>query len=86
MPEAGPYDRRPGHRSRMRRELHVRICEGPGVRFPRATRLIVHAKSKAQAEQLLEAIRKRLAECGLELHPENTRIVYCQDSDRKGQH
>ncbi len=21
----------------MRRELHVRICEGPGVRFPRAT-------------------------------------------------
>src|SRR4051794_8214418 len=38
MPEAGPYDRRPGHRSRMKRELHVRICEGPGVKLPRATR------------------------------------------------
>jgi len=23
----------------MRREFHVRFCEGPGVRFPRATRL-----------------------------------------------
>jgi hypothetical protein len=26
-------------RSRMNREVHVRICEGLGVRFPRATRL-----------------------------------------------
>jgi len=25
----------------MRREFHVRFCEGPGVRFPRATRLHV---------------------------------------------
>src|SRR6478735_1916050 len=25
-------------------------------------------------------------EGGLELHPEKTKIVYCQDSDRKGQH
>src|ERR1700751_1077167 len=73
-------------KSRMRRELPVRFCEGLGVQFPRATRLIVHAKSKAQAEQLLEAIRTRLAECGLELHPEKTKIVSCQDSDRKGQH
>jgi RNA-directed DNA polymerase len=59
----------------------------PSIQFERyADDVIVHAKSKAQAEQLLEAIRKRLAECGLELHPEKTKIVYCQDSDRKGQH
>jgi RNA-directed DNA polymerase len=59
----------------------------PGIPFERyADDVIVHAKSKAQAEQLLEAIRARLAECGLELHPEKTKIVYCQDSDRKGQH
>jgi RNA-directed DNA polymerase len=59
----------------------------PSVPFERyADDVVVHAKSKAQAEQLLEAIRARLAECGLELHPEKTRIVYCQDSDRKGQH
>jgi RNA-directed DNA polymerase len=59
----------------------------PSIQFERyADDVIVHAKSKAQAEQLLEAIRERLAECGLELHPEKTKIVYCQDSDRKGQH
>ena len=59
----------------------------PSIPFERyADDVIVHAKSKAQAERLLEAIRERLAECGLELHPEKTKIVYCQDSDRKGQH
>jgi RNA-directed DNA polymerase len=59
----------------------------PDVQFERyADDVIVHAKSKAAAEQMLEAIRARLAECGLELHPEKTKIVYCQDSDRKGQH
>jgi RNA-directed DNA polymerase len=59
----------------------------PDIQFERyADDVIVHAKSKAAAEQLLEAIRTRLTECGLELHPEKTKIVYCQDSDRKGQH
>jgi RNA-directed DNA polymerase len=59
----------------------------PSIPFERyADDVIVHANSKAQAEQLPEAIRGRLAECGLELHPEKTKIVYCQDSDRKGQH
>ena len=33
---------------------------------------------------MLEAIRIRLKECGLELHPEKTKIVYCKDVDRKG--
>lgn len=32
------------------------------------------------------AIRERLAECGLELHPEKTQIVYCKDSNRSGGH
>ena len=35
---------------------------------------------------MLEAIRERLAECGLELHPKKTKIVYCKDDDRKGNH
>src|SRR4051794_41939122 len=35
---------------------------------------------------VLEAIRGRLAECGLELHPTKTRIVYCKDDDRPGQY
>jgi len=33
----------------MRREFHVRFCEGGGVRFPSATRLQVYVKSKRQA-------------------------------------
>jgi RNA-directed DNA polymerase len=59
----------------------------PDIPFERyADDVIVHAKRKAQAEQLLAAIRERLAQCALELHPEQSKIVYCQDSNRKGQH
>ena len=59
----------------------------PDIPFERyADDVIIHAKSQAQAEQVLAAVRQRLRECRLELHPEKTRIVYCQDSDRKGQH
>ena len=47
---------------------------------------VVHAKSLTEAEHVLAAIRDRLLQCGLELHPEKTRIVYCQDSDRQGSH
>jgi RNA-directed DNA polymerase len=59
----------------------------PDIRFERyADDVIIHAKSRAQAEHVLEAVRQRLKECCLELHPEKTKIVYCQDDDRKGQH
>jgi len=44
------------------------------------------ARSEAEARSVLEAIRGRLADCGLELHPTKTRIVYCKDDDRPGQH
>ena len=70
----------------MRRESHVRFWEGLGVQFPRATRPLVHCVSQAQAKYVLGAIRTRLAECGLELHPEKTKIVYCKDDDRRGEH
>lgn len=33
---------------------------------------------------MLEAIRDRLKQCGLELHPMKTRTVYCKDDDRRG--
>jgi RNA-directed DNA polymerase len=33
-----------------------------------------------------EAIRRRLEECGLEMHPDKTRIVYCKDDKRRGSH
>ena len=59
----------------------------PAIQFERyADDVIIHAKSRAQAEHVLEAVRQRLKECRLELHPEKTKIVYCQDDDRKDQH
>jgi hypothetical protein len=47
---------------------------------------IVHCRSERQARSVLEAIRQRLAECGLELHSEKTRIVYCKDATRRQRH
>jgi RNA-directed DNA polymerase len=59
----------------------------PTIQFARyADDAVVHASNLAQAQQVLAAIRQRLAQCGLELHPEKTKIVYCQDSDRTASH
>ena len=58
----------------MRRELHVRFCEGPGVRFPRATRLLVGFQLKSDADRFLGELRERLRKFALELHPEKTRM------------
>ena len=45
---------------------------------------VVHCRSEAQAERLKAELEVRFGEVGLELHPTKTRIVYCQDSNRKG--
>lgn len=59
----------------------------PSIQFARyADDAVVHVRSLREAEALLEALRDRLAECGLELHPEKTKIVYCKDDDRRGTH
>jgi RNA-directed DNA polymerase len=44
----------------------------------------VHCVTERQARQVREALTARLAELGLELHPGKTKIVYCQDSMRRG--
>ncbi len=59
----------------------------PSIRFERyADDAIVHCRSRRQAEAVRDAIRERFRQCGLELHPTKTRIVYCKDSDRRGEH
>jgi RNA-directed DNA polymerase len=59
--------------------------EFPGVRFERyCDDIIVHASSERQARFLWAAIRRRLAECGLQLNQQKTRIVYCKDATRRG--
>ena len=58
--------------------------EFPAVEFERyCDDIIVHCKSRKQAEYVLRKIEERLKRCGLELHPEKTKIVYCKDSNRK---
>jgi group II intron reverse transcriptase/maturase len=57
----------------------------PAVQFERyADDAIVHCSSEEHAKHVLEAIRDRFKQCGLELHPVKTRIVYCKDDDRRG--
>ena len=45
---------------------------------------ILHCKSEAEAHDLWDQLSIRLQDCGLEIHPTKTRIVYCKDSRRKG--
>lgn len=45
---------------------------------------VLHCRSEAEALQMREHMAARLQACGLELHPDKTRVVYCKDSDRPG--
>jgi RNA-directed DNA polymerase len=45
---------------------------------------LLHCETLQQAETLLQKLRQRFNECGLELHPDKTKIVYCKDGKRKG--
>ena len=53
------------------------------MRLPGATHPIVHCRTERQAQEVRAAIAARLRDCGLELHPEKTKIVYCKDEDRR---
>ncbi|EHU5005624.1 group II intron reverse transcriptase/maturase, partial [Vibrio vulnificus] len=45
---------------------------------------LVHARTKPKAEKLRDELAKRFKECGLEMHPIKTKIVYCKDDIRRG--
>ncbi|MGY4501586.1 group II intron reverse transcriptase/maturase [Bradyrhizobium sp. GM24.11] len=45
---------------------------------------LIHCQSEVEAQSVCEALKIRLAECRLELHPTKTRIVYCKDDRRRG--
>ena len=55
--------------------------ELPFERF--ADDAIVHCRTEQQAQEVQAAIAARLEECGLELPPEKTKVVYCKDDDRR---
>jgi RNA-directed DNA polymerase len=61
------------------------VREFPTVPFERfADDAVIHCVSERQARLVRAAVARRLAEVGLELHPDKTRIVYCKDSRRHG--
>jgi RNA-directed DNA polymerase len=42
---------------------------------------VVHCATERQASEVLAALGERMAEVGLQLHPDKTKIVYCKDSE-----
>lgn len=59
------------------------VREYPGVWFERfADDVVVHCVTERQARQVQDAIGHRLADVGLLMHPDKTRIVYCKDGRR----
>jgi RNA-directed DNA polymerase len=61
------------------------VREFPAVTFERyCDDAVIHCASEEQARQVRDALAARLAQVGLELHPDKTRIVYCKDSNRRG--
>jgi RNA-directed DNA polymerase len=64
----------------MRREL-------PGIPFCRyADDGLLHCRSRQQAEDVLRRISERFRQCGLEIHPDKSGIVYCKDGHRIGEY
>ena len=59
----------------------------PAVPFERyADDAICHCRTRHEAEALRAALGERLAACGLVLHPQKTKIVYCKDTNRSGRY
>jgi RNA-directed DNA polymerase len=58
--------------------------EFPAVTFERyVDDAVVHCVSEARAREVMAAIAERMEQVGLRLHPDKTRIVYCQDGRRR---
>jgi RNA-directed DNA polymerase len=47
---------------------------------------LAHCQTEVQALALKAVLVERFAQCGLELHPMKTRIIYCKDDDRPGEY
>jgi len=55
----------------------------PSIVFERyADDIVCHCRSERQAKRFLRDLRERLARCGLRLHKDKTRVVYCKDDRR----
>ena len=63
------------------------VWEFPTVPFERyADDAVAHCRSRRQAQYVRQAIEDRMGQVGLRLHPTKTKVVYCKDSNRCGEH
>lgn len=61
--------------------------ENPDVPFERyADDIICHCRTEGEARAVWKQVQTRLSECGLSLHPQKTKIVYCKDTNRRGRY
>ncbi len=61
------------------------VREFPTVEFERyADDAVVHCVTERQARHVWAALTDRMEQVGLRLHPDKTKIVYCQDDNRRG--
>jgi len=47
---------------------------------------LVHCHTESQSLWLYQCLQARFKECGLEMHTDKTKIVYCKDANRKERH
>ena len=62
--------------------LRINYPQNPFERY--ADDSVVHCRTEKEAKIILESLKDRMQDCGLELHPVKTKIVYCKDEDRHG--
>ena len=58
----------------------------PAVQFERyADDIVCHCRSEDEAKAFLMSVENRFNDCGLVLHPNKTKVVYCKDDSRRGE-
>jgi RNA-directed DNA polymerase len=66
----------------MRRESHVRFCEGGGVRFPSATRRNIYVRSERAGQRVMESVT-RFITLKLKLKVNESKSAVARPQERK---
>ena len=61
--------------------MEEKFSNNPFERY--ADDIIIHAKNEPEARHLLKSMKARFEQCKLELHPEKTKLVYCNRKGRR---
>jgi group II intron reverse transcriptase/maturase len=61
--------------------IERKFADCPFERY--ADDIIIHVKNEVYAKQVLKAVKERFEQCKLTLHPDKTKLVYCNRKGRK---